>query len=144
MGELLMLFITGGGSTAMGAILKGVLWDVYFEAAGKTSMILKRVGERLQDSLAKQDNFLLDYKLNSLKAGTGGVCFFYSSYSCCYRGVYALITNLYHPLHPLPLAAEIVTDYMIHQKVFADGEWYICFNEVLLASDSSALYLCYF
>ncbi len=29
MGELLMLFITGGGSTAMGAILKGVFGYIF-------------------------------------------------------------------------------------------------------------------
>jgi hypothetical protein len=59
MGELLMLFITGGGSTAMGAILKGVS-DISLKQ-NRTSMILKW-RERLVRLIIS-----FDYKLKSLK-----------------------------------------------------------------------------
>jgi len=44
MGELLMLFITGGGSTAMGAILKGVFGYVFEAKAQKLNSIKKVLG----------------------------------------------------------------------------------------------------
>ena len=42
MGELLMLFITGGGSTAMGAILKGVFGYVFEAKAQKHDLEMAR------------------------------------------------------------------------------------------------------
>ena len=62
MGELLMLFITGGGSTAMGAILKGVFGYV-FEARQQKHDI-----EMAREARAN-DNFLR-LQAESLKAGT--------------------------------------------------------------------------
>jgi hypothetical protein len=62
MGELLMLFITGGGSTAMGAILKGVFGYV-FEARQQKHDI-----EMAREARAN-DNFLR-LQAELVKAGT--------------------------------------------------------------------------
>ena len=51
MGELLMLFITGGGSTAMGAILKGVFGYVFEAKAQKHDLEMAREARN-------NDNFL--------------------------------------------------------------------------------------
>ena len=51
MGELLMLFITGGGSTAMGAILKGVFGYVFEARAQKHDLEMAREARN-------NDNFL--------------------------------------------------------------------------------------
>ena len=59
MGELLMLFITGGGSTAMGAILKGVFGYIFEALQNKHDLELARESRtndnflRLQAELAK-------------------------------------------------------------------------------------------
>ena len=59
MGELLMLFITGGGSTAMGAILKGVFGYIFEARQNKHDLELARESRtndnflRLQAELAK-------------------------------------------------------------------------------------------
>ena len=59
MGELLMLFITGGGSTAMGAILKGVFGYIFEARQNKHDLEMAREARasdnflRLQAELAK-------------------------------------------------------------------------------------------
>jgi len=59
MGELLMLFITGGGSTAMGAILKGVFGYIFEARQQKHDIEMAREARandnflRLQTELAK-------------------------------------------------------------------------------------------
>jgi hypothetical protein len=63
MGELLMLFITGGGSTAMGAILKGVFGYVFEAKAQKHDLEMAREARA-------NDNFLrLQAEIS--KGGTG-------------------------------------------------------------------------
>jgi len=62
MGEILLMLITGGGSTAMGAMLKGVFGFVFESKRQKHELELARETRandnflRLQDSLAKQGN----------------------------------------------------------------------------------------
>lgn len=62
MGEVLLMLITGGGSTAMGAILKGVFGFVFENRRQKHELELARESRandnflRLQDSLDKQGN----------------------------------------------------------------------------------------
>ena len=62
MGEILLMLITGGGSTAMGAMLKGVFGIVFENRRQKHELDLARESRandnflRLQDSLSKQGN----------------------------------------------------------------------------------------
>ena len=63
MGELLMLFITGGGSTAMGAILKGVFGYVFEAKAQKHDLEMAREARA-------SDNFLR-LQAEIAKGGTG-------------------------------------------------------------------------
>ena len=92
MGELLMLFITGGGSTAMGAILKGVFGYVFESKQQKHDLEMAREARN-------NDNFLrLQAEIN--KSGNGEFVSFT-------RRVLAVIgvstlCSVYHPLYPLP------------------------------------------
>jgi hypothetical protein len=63
MGELLMLFITGGGSTAMGAILKGVFGYVFEARQQKHDLEMAREARN-------NDNFLR-LQANLHKEGSG-------------------------------------------------------------------------
>lgn len=60
MGEILLMLLTGGGSTAMGAVLKGFFGVVFENRRQKHELELARESRandnfiRLQDSLAKQ------------------------------------------------------------------------------------------
>jgi len=63
MGELLMLFITGGGSTAMGAILKGVFGYVFEAKQNKHDLEMAREART-------SDNFLR-LQAEIAKGGTG-------------------------------------------------------------------------
>ena len=63
MGELLMLFITGGGSTAMGAILKGVFGYIFEAKQNKHDLEMAREARA-------SDNFLR-LQAEIAKGGTG-------------------------------------------------------------------------
>ena len=65
MGELLMLFITGGGSTAMGAILKGVFGYVFEARQQKHDLEMAREARN-------NDNFLR-LQANLHKEGAGSL-----------------------------------------------------------------------
>ena len=56
MGELLMLFITGGGSTAMGAILKGVFGYVFEARQQKHDLEMAREARNNDNFLRLQAN----------------------------------------------------------------------------------------
>jgi hypothetical protein len=60
MGEILLMLLTGGGSTAMGAVLKGVFGIIFENRRQKHELELARESRandnflRLQDNLSKQ------------------------------------------------------------------------------------------
>ena len=88
MGELLMLFITGRGSTAMGAILKGVFGYVFEARQQKHDIEMAKLVQTI---------IFLDSKLSLLKQVLLSL-FLASSLSCYYRGVYALCVYRLHPI----------------------------------------------
>ena len=87
MGELLMLFITGGGSTAVGAILKGVFGYVFEAKQQKHDL-----------EMAREARAFYRLQAETLKAVLGS--FFFTRRILAVIGVLRLC--LYHPLYPLP------------------------------------------
>lgn len=98
MGELLMLFITGGGSTAMGAILKGVFGYIFEARQNKHDLELARESRT-------NDNFLR-LQAELAKSGTGEFVSF-TRRILAVIGVSTLCTCII--LCTLYPAAEIVT-----------------------------------
>jgi hypothetical protein len=83
MGEILVMFLTGGGSTAMGAILKGVFGMVFEARKQKHDLELARESRandnflRLQECLAKNPASESTSRVRKLLAviGVSSLCF---------------------------------------------------------------------
>ena len=83
MGEILVMFLTGGGSTAMGAILKGVFGMVFEARKQKHDLELARESRandnflRLQECLAKSPTSESTNRVRKLLAciGVSSLCF---------------------------------------------------------------------
>jgi hypothetical protein len=83
MGEILVMFLTGGGSTAMGAILKGVFGMVFEARKQKHDLELARESRandnfvRLQECLAKSGSSESTNRVRKLLAciGVSSLCF---------------------------------------------------------------------